>query len=143
MKARLLQNNGSMQLLLCTGIIKMISLSEAKEFLLSFDDPAHYDGPDTWDYDGVTMEGYTGDTIALVEDTGILSVIDGETFRSIVSYQGPKLLTAPEYGKLHGKKAAIVRRFCLQGRIKGAIQKGGYWLIPEDAPYPVFEEKIT
>lgn len=139
MKARLLQSNGSLQLLICTGVIKIVSLSEAKEFLLSFFSPSHYEGPGTWDYEDVSLETYAGDTIAQVEDNGTMSVIDGETFRSIVSYEGPKLLTAPEYGKLHGKKSAIVRRFCLQGRIPGAIQKGGYWLIPEDAPYPTAE----
>lgn len=139
MKARLLQNDGCMELLLCTGVIKMVSISEAKDFILNFDDPSHYDGPGLWDYEGVSIESYSGNTIATVAADGSLCVIDGETFRQILSYEGPKLLTAPEYAKLHGKKSAIVRRFCLQGRIKGAVQKGGYWLIPEDAPYPTTE----
>lgn len=139
MKARMLKNNETLQLLLCTGVIKMITFSEAKEFMLSFDDSRHYDGPGAWDYDGISMEAYAGHTIALVDDEGVLRVIDGETFRSILSYEGAKLLTVPEYAALHDKKTAIVRRFCLQGRMQGAVQKGSRWLIPEDAPYPTSE----
>lgn len=139
MKARLLQNNGSLQLLLCTGDIRIITLPEAKEFILSFDDPTHYNGTGTWDYDGISMETYSGNTIALVNDERILCVIDGETFRSILSYEGPRLLTVPEYAELHGRKTAIVRRHCKDGLIQGAIQKGSRWLIPEDSPYPTFE----
>ena len=136
MKAQLLHTNESLQLLLCTGIIKMISTDEAKEFILTFDDATHYEGSGTWDYEGVPMEAYAGDTIAMVEDDGSLRVIDGETFRGIISFEGAKLLTVPEYAERHGKKTAIVRRFCLQGRMQGAIQKGSRWLIPDDAPYP-------
>lgn len=136
MKARLLQNNGSLQLLLCTGDIKIITFPEAKEFILSFDSPAHYEGSGSWDYDGISMETYSGDTIVLVNDDGILCVIDGETFRNILSYEGPRYLTVPEYATLHGRKGAIVRRHCANGLIKGVIQKGTRWLIPEDAEYP-------
>ena len=136
MKARLLHNDESLQLLLCNGVIKLISMSETKEFIMSFDNPTHYEGSGAWDNDVVTMEAYAGKTIAQVNDDGSLLVIDGETFRQILSYEGAKLLTVPEYAALHGKKTAIVRRFCLDGRIKGAIQKGTRWLIPEDAPYP-------
>lgn len=139
MKARLLQSNGSLQLLLCTGVIKMISTAEAKEFVLSFYDPAHYDSPGAWDDDVISMESYAGETIAQVNDDGTLLVIDGETFCNIVSSEGAKLLTVPEYAALHGKKTAIVRRFCLQGRFHGAVQKGSRWLIPADAPYPISE----
>lgn len=136
MKARLLRSNGSLQLLLCTGVIKMISVAEAKEFILSYYEPAHYDGAGEWDDDLVSMEAYTGNTIAQINDDGTMLVIDGETFGEIVSTEGVKFLTVPEYAALHGKKTAIVRRFCLQGRLQGAVQKGSRWLIPEDTPYP-------
>lgn len=136
MKARLLQNNGTLQLLLCTGEIRIITFSDAKEFILSFDNLAHYDGPGSWDYEGISMETYGGDTIAFVDDAGILCVINGETFRNILSYEGPRYLTVPEYATLHGRKSAIVRRHCANGLIKGVIQKGTRWLIPEDAEYP-------
>ena len=139
MKARLLQNNGSLQLLLCTGVIKIITHSEAKEFILSFNDPVYYEGPGIWDYDGISMETYGGDTVVSVNDEGVLLVYDAGTFRDILSYEGARLLTVPEYAALHGRKTAIVRRHCKDGLIQGAIQKGTRWLIPEDAPYPTFE----
>lgn len=136
MKARLLQKNGKIELLLCTGIVKNTSQAEAKEFILHFDDPEIYSGPGDWDYDGISMEDYSGDTIVSIDDNGSMTVIDGETFRNILSYEPANLLTVPEYAALHGKKTAIVRRFCLDGRIEGAIQKGTRWLIPADSPYP-------
>ena len=139
MKARLISSSGTLQLLLCNGVIKYITQEEAKDFLLTFDNVNHYKGPGTWDYEGITMESYTGHTIALVDNKGVLRVSDANMFRKLLSQKEEKILTVPEYAALHGKKPGIVRRFCLQGRIEGAIQKGSQWLIPESAPYPISE----
>ena len=136
MKARLLQNNGLLNLLLCTGDVKNISFLDAKEFILTFDDQTHYAGPGIWDYEELSMEDFSGETIAVVDDEGVLKIHNAALFRSIVAYEPAKLLTVPEYAELHNKKTAIVRRFCLDGRIRGAMQKGTRWLIPADAPYP-------
>ena len=142
MKARLLVSQDTLYLLLCTGQIDIISPFIAREFILRFDDPQHYYGPGAWDFENLTMESYQGHTIAFVDDEYILHVVDSEKFRDILTQKEPKLLTVPEYAALHGKKTAIIRRFCLDGRIRGAIQKGTRWLIPEDSPYPGFDSKL-
>lgn len=139
MKARLLEFEGTLQLLLCTGSIKMLSYSEAYEFISNYDNPEYYSGVGKWDYENITMESYRGNTIAIVSDEGNLIIENAELLRTILNNKDPKYLTVLEYAALHGKQDSIVRRICRAGRIPGAIQKGKSWLIPEDAPYPVDE----
>ena len=139
MKARLTKHNDSLELLLCTGDVRYVSTSEANDFLLHYDDPVYYEGDGKWDDDLVPMESYRGDTVAVVLDSGVLQIEDPEAFRTIIGKQD-RLLTVPQYAELHGKKTGIVRRFCLEGRIQGAIQRGTRWLIPESSPYPTSEK---
>ena len=82
------------------------------------------------------MADYKGETVAQVDDKGRLVVVDAVRYRSVLSGQEVKYLTAVEFGKKHGRNSPIVRRMCSEGRIKGAILKGRAWLIPEDSPYP-------
>ena len=138
MKARLLNVSGEVQLLLCTGKVVILSDESAKDFLLNFDDPSYYSGSGKWDY-GVSMEEYEGDEIAFVDDDGLLCIRDVKAYRTFVTPKAIKYLTVPEYAAKHGKQPGIVRRFCIQNRLDGAIQKGTKWLIPEDCPYPADE----
>ena len=138
MKARLLRNQDILQLLLCTGKIKRLTNLEAFDFLMTYDSPIHYNDDGVWDYD-VSMEGYSGDTVAVVNDDGILHIENAKEFRNIFENKESNLITASEYAELHGKKSAIIRRLCQNGRIPGAVQKGKTWLIPENSPYPADE----
>ena len=36
-----------------------------------------------------------------------------------------------------GIKQRRIRALCSEGRRPGACKAGAYWLIPEDAPYPI------
>lgn len=45
-------------------------------------------------------------------------------------------LSTKEIAEIWKVNISLVRRFCSQGRIPGAIQKDGSWLIPEDAQRP-------
>ncbi len=139
MKARLIKYDSIIQLLLCTGKIKTLSNVEAYNFLLTFDSPNHYEGDSKWDYEGLTMEKYHGETIAYVNDDNILNVVNAKLFKNIFENKEANFVTVKEYANIHGKQPAIVRRFCQAGRIVGAIQKGKTWLIPENAPYPLDE----
>lgn len=138
MKARLLNVSGELQLLLCTGRVVVLSDESAKEFLLNFDDPSYYSGGGKWDY-GFPMEEYEGDEIAFVDDEWLLCIRDAKSYRTYVTPKSIKYLTVPEYAAMHGKQPGIIRRFCIQNRLVGAIQKGTKWLIPEDSPYPADE----
>lgn len=135
MKARLLNVSGELQLLLCTGKVVVLSDEGARDFLLNFDDPLYYSGDGKWDY-GFPMEEYEGNEIAFVDDAGLLCIRDAQVYREFVTPRPITYLTVPEYATMHGKQPGIIRRFCIQNRLKGAIQKGSKWLIPEDCPYP-------
>lgn len=136
MKARLIQNEDVLQLLLCNGKIKTLTYKDAAEFVATFDNPKHYAGKGKWDYEGLTMESYCGATIAFVNDDGVLCVESGELFRKILDNRTINYLTVTEYAEKHDKQVAIVRRCCQNGRIPGVFLKGKTWLIPENAPYP-------
>lgn len=136
MKARLLHNDGALQLLLCTGKIIDISLYQAHQFLSSYDDPKHYADEGSWNYKNLTMESFRGTTVAVVNDNNTLTVFDSEWFQKILSSNLDSLLTAQQYAQLHNKQSAIIRRLCLQGQLPGAILMGSTWFIPRDTPYP-------
>lgn len=139
MKARLLQNDGTMFLLFCTGKIELVSPEVAKDFLLHFDNTEYYSGSGKWEHEGVSMETYRGKTIAYVGNDNVLHILNSVLFRSILSHDLPRLLTVKEYAEKHGKKPSIIRRHCLDGLLKGATQMGNRWVIPEDCPYPTFD----
>ena len=52
-----------------------------------------------------------------------------------------KYLKASEIAEIWNVSAAIVRRYCLEGRVEGAVFEDDKWLIPEDAKRP--ERKIV
>ena len=135
MKARLAFIHDQIELLTSNGKIKALSLSEAKDFLLTYDSLKHYMGEGTWDYSGIDMVGYGGTCIAHVSENNTITILNGALFRKIMSASTPYLTTS-EYAEKVGKQRAIVIRMCRNGRIPGAIQKGSTWLIPEGAPYP-------
>ena len=137
MKARLLYNNNdAIQLLLNNGKIKNLLNFEAADFILNFDNEKHYQGPGKWDYENLTMQGYSGETIAIVDDDGVLHIENAKFLREIFNDRATKYLTAKDYGEKHGKQPAIIRRLCANNRLPGSILKGRVWLIPEDCPYP-------
>lgn len=141
MKARLISNQGAFQLLVCNGQIYNFSEQEAREFITHFDDPKYYAEDGEWDNDIITMEAYSGETIAFVDLDGTLRVVNSERFRKLVNAATTKFLSVKEYAEKHGKKIQIVSRRCLEGRVEGAMLIGNSWIIPEDAPYP--ERKQT
>lgn len=136
MKARLIYFQNQIQLLLFTGKILILSISEARDFLLTFSDPEHYTGPGTWDYADITLETYGGSTIAFVDEHTRLIVEDCIKFREIIDGVEVNYLTVNEFAAKHNKGSAIVRRMCQNGRIEGAILRGRAYLIPETSTYP-------
>lgn len=136
MKARLVDFKGVLSLLIHTGKIKLVTVAEARDFLINFNNPAYYSDSGTWNHKGLTMESYSGETVAYVCDNGHLHVEDADSFKNILTNEECSFMTVPEFAELHGKQVAIVRRMCQNGRIDGAVQKGKTWLIPATSPYP-------
>jgi predicted site-specific integrase-resolvase len=48
----------------------------------------------------------------------------------------PPYLSTAEFAALHDVQAQTVRLWCEGGKIPGAIQVGGRWLVPKDAKRP-------
>lgn len=136
MKARLIYREEAYQLLVNNGNIFTFSRDDAQRFLLRYDDEKYYAGPGEWDHEQLTMESYRGETIARIEDDGILSIINASLFRKLMSQDVLNYISVAEYAAKHGKQPVIVRRLCQTGRLQGAVLKGKAWLIPEDSPYP-------
>lgn len=136
MKARLIQYYDAFQVLLCTGKIVSMDIKGAHSFLLSYDNPSHYSGPGKWEDSIVSMAGYEGQTIATVNDNGILQIHNADLFRQIMEQGKPELVTVQDYADRHQRDVTRVRKLCREGRILGAMQLGTVWLIPENAPYP-------
>lgn len=136
MKARLVYWEEAYQLLVNNGNIYSFSHDEAKRFILRYDDETYYAGSGKWDHERLTMESYRGETVARVEDDGILSIVNASHFRKLMSQDVLQYISVAEYAAKHGKQPVIVRRLCQMGRLQGAVLKGKVWLIPEDSPYP-------
>lgn len=47
-----------------------------------------------------------------------------------------RLISVSEAARLWGVDAATARRWCQEGKIKGAVRVGRAWIIPEDAKPP-------
>ena len=136
MKARFVRQDGVVYLETCTGTRTAMSNSEARAFLETYDDESHYMIGKKRAAVTTLLDAYEGELLAYVDDEFDLTFVSAEFFRLLYAAES-KLLSAVEYGKLHGKKSGIIRRMCREGRLPGAIIKNTTWLIPADAPYPV------
>ena len=138
MKARILETDNVIKLLLVNGTVKNISFSELIAFLKHYQDESLYEGTQTWEelYE-ISMDDFSGETLAVVTKEGLLTIYKPELIKRILNYKEIKYITADEYAAKYDKKSCIIRRFCSTGKMQGAVLKGGMWLIPEDAEYPV------
>lgn len=135
MKARVVRRGIMYQLLLCNGIIKTLLSHEVAEFFKTYGDESHYTGEGTWDY-AVSMEDFEGDTLAVVTEEGFLVIYDADFFNSIMEVKVVNYLSLPEYAERYNRNYSYIRRMASEGRIPGAIQKSGRWIVPENAGYP-------
>lgn len=136
MKARFVHQDGVVYLETCTGTRTAVSNSEIRAFLETYDDESHYLIGKKQTAVTTLLDAYEGELLAYVDDDFDLTFVSADFFRRMYATES-KLLSAVEYGKLHGKQSGIIRRMCRDGRMPGAIIKNGTWLIPADAPYPV------
>ena len=139
MKARLVYTSSAYHLLVCTGAIKKLAPADARRFIETYDSDLHYAGSGKWDFGGLTMDDYGGETVVRVNDDDTLLVESAEQFRQLINYNEDaeiKYLSPAEYAARVGRTRAIVGRLCQAGRIPGVKRAGNRWLIPEDAPYP-------
>ena len=135
MKLRLIIHRKEKLLLCPNGSIMSADNETLTKLLTEFDKPNNFKGElGLWNNTTSEMESVTGKTLAYVDDTNNLIVYDASTFAEIISPS--KFITVTEFSDKYGKKPAIIKRLCAEGRIEGAYKTSAGWLIPLDAEYP-------
>lgn len=141
MIARLIRvQGGNLQLLCPNGTIDEGTEHVLANLLLNFQSANRFSGnKGRWDDRVLDIGLFPGTTIAYVTDDFELVIRDQEPFASLIqdNYRHTKFLTVEQYAQKHNKSREIIKVYCREGKIVGAGKKGGCWIIPEDAPYPV------
>ena len=138
MKARFVRLDGTVYLHNCTGDVSVLSDTEIRAFLETYDSIEHYKKNGQMPVT-VLSDNFDGDLLAYVDDSLRLIIEDGDFFRSL--YSGERIfVSTDEFAKKHGKKRSIVLRMCQEGRISGAFSINRTWIIPADAPYPTLNK---
>lgn len=140
MKARVVKQKSEVLLLCNDGTICFASPRVLANLLRNFKSPNNFNGDyGRWDTECLDMSLFSGETIAYITDSLELVITSSAPFFPLVEdkLQVNEYLSVPEYAKKHGKTTVIIKKYCREGKIIGASKKGGCWIIPEDAPYPV------
>ncbi len=124
------------KLLYCpNGSIIRCTKEDLKKLLTSFVKPSLFKGTDGyWNKTNANITDAAGRTIAFVDESYKLIVLDPKAFESIID--NAKYISATEYAAKHNRGVAIIKRLCAEGRILGAYKTSSGWLIPENAEYP-------
>ena len=142
MIARLIEtSDGQLRLLCANGSI--VIPNEKNSYLTSllsdFKLGEEFSGSDgTWNKDTPDMSMYPGKTLAYISNNKELVINDFSPFEFL--FRKIKYLSTEEFGKKFNKSSEIVKVYCRQGRILGAIKIGSSWFIPDSAPYPIPQE---
>lgn len=150
MKARIIKNsNGDIQLLCKNGTIMKYSENLLARLLISFHTEKFLNNltgeEGRWTDTAFDMSDYPGETLAYVTDQMQMVFNSPMLLETIVSSvqieskvdETVNYIMLSEYAKIHNRSEAMIRLFCQEGRISGARKNGSYWLIPENAPYPI------
>lgn len=124
-------------MILCqNGTILNPTADDMIRLLTAFSKPQAFKGNDGyWNTAFANMEDADGETLAYIDDSNKLIVLNDNTFTEIVRKE-EKYISASEYATRHNKGNAIVKRLCLAGKLPGAYKTSSGWLIPENTPYP-------
>lgn len=145
MKGRLVKDKGGSTVFLCSNGNKLL-INKAIISALLYDfkeiNENFWVSDEVWKTEQApSMELYPGKTLAFITDDNQLVILDSEPFRLLLdeSKRMPvdKYLSAVEYAEKYNKSREIIKVYCRQGRIPGAVKINDNWLIPKDAPYPV------
>ena len=115
------------------GELMRIARNSARHFLTNFSDAEYCESSDLAP---AVMKDYDGDIIAELVEGNYLLVKNARLFRELIENSEVTFVSVKQYAQLHGKGAAMIRRYCQNNKIEGAISTPGGYLIPEDAPYP-------
>ena len=156
MKAKLFRMEGRgaelYELLCMDGTKKILRPKELSEFFVRFRDDSYLRGGEDgrWDETAADMSEVGGDLIAYVAeiprtpDKQQLVVIDPGPFAVLfepVNDEDNELIPISEYAAMYGVTREIIKVYCRDGRIPGAIKAGGNWVVARGAAYPTDTRK--
>lgn len=142
MLARLIQNRSKKKILLYQdGSFAFADENLLIRFLSEFKRAAEFHGDDgMWNTESPDISMVPGKTFAYIADNGDCVLLDSNPFSFLfvnkIAYLPPR-----DYAALYGKSAEMIKTYCRQGCIPGAIKRGRDWFIPKDAPYPIPPER--
>lgn len=148
MKARLTMDAEHNLILLCSdGTIAKASEPLLYDLLTGFnrnESEKYFSGGSMgrWDIEHPDMALVPGETYAIIADNGSLVISDFSPFQILMNDKTymRNYISVPEFAKKYNKSEEIIKVFCRNGRIPGAIKVSRNWLIPVDAEYPVSPE---
>lgn len=136
MKLRLLKQKNNVLLYCPNGTIIKPTEEDLIRLLTSFSKPQHFKGDaGRWSVNMAGMEDAAGETLAYVDDTYKLIILDEQAFVGLFKPE-TKYISVSEYATLYGKCRATVKNLCVAGKLPGAYKTSSGWLIPEGTPYP-------
>ncbi len=136
MKLRLLSYNKKVYILCQNGSVLIPTEQDLIRLLTSFSKPHSFKGKDGyWNTAIANIEEASGETLAYIDDTNKLVILNEKTFSDIVK-QEQKYISATEYAAQHDKCRATIKNLCVAGKLPGAYKTSSGWLIPEGTPYP-------
>ena len=125
------------------GSIAYVTDDILRNLFVNFRNAKNFRGVDgRWDTDGTKIEDVPGQTLIYVSKRNELCIIDSNPFAKLISdATRSEYISAAEYAKRKKKSNARIKKLCAEGRISGAVKKGGCWFIPKNAPYPKDKRK--
>ena len=145
MKARLIKDAKQRYMLLCNdGTIAAAEDPVLYDLLTGFrrNNGCFAGTSGRWDLEYPDMSVYPGETIAFIADNDSLVLYHFDPFSSLLSSDSTMLgyISTQEFAERNNKSVEIVKVYCRNNRIPGAVKMGGTWLIPKNAEYPVEEQ---
>lgn len=142
MKARLVRSANQRYLLLCNdGTIAAADDQVLYDLLTGFrrNNGCFAGTTGRWDMEYPDMSVYPGETMAFIADNNSLVMYHFEPFITLLNSDATMLgyISTQEFAERNDKSVEIVKVYCRNNRIPGAVKMGGTWLIPKNAEYPV------
>lgn len=136
MKLRLIKQKNGVYMYCPNGTILQPTEKDLAQLLTSFTKPQRFKGTaGSWSANMADMEEGSGETLAYVDDTYKLVILNEQAFAGLFKPE-IKYISASEYAAMYDKCKATVKNLCVAGKLPGAYKTSAGWLIPDDAPYP-------
>lgn len=136
MKLRLVKRDNTLYLYCMNGSVLSPTKQDLARLLTEFTKPQAFKGENNyWNATLSRMDDAPGETLAYVDDTKKLIILNDKVFADVVQKE-EKYISATEYAERFGKCRATVKNLCVAGRLPGAYKTSSGWLIPENTPYP-------